>query len=266
MIADEARSVRSRTGQPTAEAAVTVAYLGALAAAELMLVAAGPVPGALSHAALLLGLAIHATMLPAAPYGRMLAAITVAPVIRLLSLLLPISGVPPLLSIVLVGSLSLVAVGAAVRVLTVRMADLGFHRFDWGVQAIIAAAGFPAGLAIWLVTRPIAVVPELSVVWVALGITVLTVFAALVEGVAFRGLIQSMARERFGSGAAIAIATLVPSILLLSVLDPIAILLLGALNLALAWAVERSRSTVGAIGAHALALFGMLVLWPLALG
>ncbi|MCV0403329.1 MAG: CPBP family intramembrane metalloprotease [Chloroflexi bacterium] len=266
MIDTEARSAFARAGQPSAEAAVTVAYLAGLAAAELTLVAAGPIPGALAHAALLLGLAIHATMLPDAPYQRMLAAITLAPMIRLLSLLLPISGVPPVFSIALVGGLSLVGVAVAVRVLMVRWADLGFRRFDWGVQSIIAAAGFPSGLAIWVAARPLAVVPELSIEWVVLSIVVFTVFVAGVEGLAFRGLIQTMARERFGTVASIAIATLVPSVLLLSALDPIAILLLTALNLALAWAVDWSRSTVGAIGAHALALFGMLVLWPLTLG
>ena len=95
------------------------AYVAAIAGAEFVVARVGVVPGLICHALILLALLDHYAWQRSAPYRRALPVLALAPLLRILSLAMPIGAVPRLYWYVLVGLPLLAGVMLAGRLLDV---------------------------------------------------------------------------------------------------------------------------------------------------
>ena len=95
MARSQPLAIRSLELLTTPAAVVTCSYLAALAGAEILLVNAGLIAGALAHAALLAALIGHYVAASKVGYRRLLLALALPSLMRMVGLAVPISSTSP---------------------------------------------------------------------------------------------------------------------------------------------------------------------------
>jgi hypothetical protein len=249
-------------------AAVAVGYVAALAVAELALVQGGLLVGAACHAVLLIVLLAHHLVAPITPYHSLLVGLALLPIVRLVSLTVPILGIPYLIWHVMVAIPIVVATLLAIHSEQIEPRLMGIGaRLDAGVQLAVAAVGIPLGLLAWLALRPRPVISGVDAHQVAVASVVGVLFVAVVEEVVFRGVLQGVALRALGSSVgAVAVSALAYASMSIPSGSPGFILVMLGAAAFFGWIVEVTGSLWGVIGAHALLTVGMLVVWPAVLG
>jgi membrane protease YdiL (CAAX protease family) len=244
------------------EVLVAASYLTALALAELLLLSSGVLAGALAHGALLLMLIAHYVAAPGVGYRRLLLPLALPSLMRLIGLAVPVVSTPQTIWLVTAGTPILVAALLCARTVGVRRSMLGWPR-DPLAQLAVAAGGLMHGLLAFLVLRPGPIIARLEPAQVALASVILIVFVAFTEELIFRGVVQSVAAETLGGPAAgIAVSVVTSVIVYVASLSVPFVLLMAALSFFFSWIVKESGSLWGVIGAHALLVIGLLVVWP----
>jgi len=267
-MVDETARIR-RLQLPVARAVASpevldaASYLTALALVELLLLSSGLLAGALAHGALLLMLIAHYVAAPGVGYRRLLLPLALPSLMRLIGLAVPVVSTPQTIWLVTAGTPILVAAVLCARAVGgVRPSMLGWPR-DPLAQLAVAAGGLMHGLLAYLVLRPGPIIAQLEPAQVALASVILIVFVAFTEELIFRGVIQSVAAETLGGPAAgIAVSVIASVIAYAGSLSVPFVLLMGALSFFFSWIVKESGSLWGVIGAHALLVIGLLVVWP----
>jgi membrane protease YdiL (CAAX protease family) len=183
---------RVRTGAETALERAAVAYAAALAAAEVLVAAVDPRLGAFTYAVLLVLLLRQGARAAAVAGQRLYWSLALVPVLRLLSLSLPLGSFTGVWRYAVVAALLLAAEAVALRAQGLRPADVGL-RWRWRdlpLQVLIGLLGVPLGLLWYTLLRPPPLVAALppGAIWVPA--VVLLVSTGLPEELLFRGLLQ----------------------------------------------------------------------------
>jgi CAAX protease family protein len=248
--------------------AVSVAYLLGLLLAELALIGGGLLAGAICHALLLLTLLAHRILVPGATYRALLSAFALLSIVRLLSMTIPLAGLPELAWHLMVGVPSFLAIVLALRAEDVDPDLIGITvRPDAAVVALVTAAGVPIGLLGWLVLRPTPLVTEFSPLSVAVTIVITMVFIVGLQEILFRGVVQGLALDAIGSPTvAIGISAAACTIMLLGSMSLPFVILSCAVAIGYGLTVEWTGSIWAAVGGQASATLGMVLMWPILLG
>jgi membrane protease YdiL (CAAX protease family) len=257
---------RIRTsGRPLPVVVPAIAAVLVLAGAELLFVDRNVLLGLVVDAALALGLANLAAATSLVGAGRLFGVLALVPVARLLSFTMPLGTVPPLYWHALVGAPLLPALALAARAYGFSSSSLGLRRGRLVAQLAIGASGVPLGMAAYAILRPAPVTSGLDWSHLLFGSLTLLVFAAFVEELLFRGLLQQAAVGAFGAAGAV-LVNVVFAVTAIGSLSAGYALFLGLVGGWFSLAVGRSRCLWGAIGAHALAAVGLVLVWPALLG
>lgn len=233
--------------------AVAPAYIGAVVAAEAIGAFVAPLAGVAGHALLIVALLAHYVYSEGARYQRLLPALALVPILRVLSMVMPVRFLPEPFWYALIGLPLLVAVLLAAQLLALGPGELGLHARGWPRQLLIAASGLPLGLAAALLAPQLAFV---SLSGAPLGMLLMLVALALMLGLAeellFRGVLLRAADQALGPAGGLLCASLLSAAVYLGTRS-IAVLALAALvGLFLGWCAQRSGGIWGAIGAHTL--------------
>jgi uncharacterized protein len=183
---------RVRTGGVAALERAALAYAAALAAAEVLVAAVDPRLGAVLYAVLLVLLLRHGARAATVAGQRLYWSLALVPVLRLLSLALPLGTPSGVWRYAAVAALLLVGEAVAMRAQGLRPADVGL-RWRWRdlpLQALIGLTGIPLGLLWYALLRPTPLTAALppGAIWVPAA--VLLVSTGLPEELLFRGLLQ----------------------------------------------------------------------------
>lgn len=233
-----------------------IVYLAAAIVAELMLPIA-PVGTALIDAAILVLALTHfgwAQRYPLAigdPPTRLLPAVALLPLLRLLSLTMPVPEWPPATWLVLAGLPLLVAIWAAARLMHLDVKEISLVRVsrDWRTAAIVALS-VPAGLLLArAAANPIWSTSEGPLATLATAV-VIVAFAAIPEELAFRGMLQPLLGAVLGR-TAILVSALAFAATYAGAGSIWAVLLMGGVGVAYGWEVDRTDALWGPIVAHA---------------
>jgi uncharacterized protein len=234
-------------------------YVPMLVAAEALAAFGGAVPAAVLHGVILVTLLTQYVISAAA--GRVIAALTLVPLLRLSSLALSIedplgfyvvSGVPVLLAAVLAAdALDLPGI--------LRLWDIR-HRSQWHVALV---ALFVAEVATPLLSlEPVAHARSLPAVLLAALIVFL--FAGVLEELVFRGVLQGALTPLFGGWSVVLADVLFAATYLGSGSAAYAVCM-AAFGLACGFWVRWTGSLAGAAIGHGLFAAGLLVIWPVVL-
>jgi membrane protease YdiL (CAAX protease family) len=264
-------------------------YLSALAVAEV-LTALHPLAGAALHLTLLFVLVLHSGLAPARDRPLLLA-LTLAPLLPVVALALPLAGRPALAGLLFPALPALAGAAAVVRVLGLGRGDLGLRPGTLPQQAAIGLSGIPLAVAVYAVFQPpalatAAAAPAAGGLWLPLaGVLLVTGF---LEEFVFRGVLQAPARRRLGAAGLVLVSAVcavltsgaVPAVAGLFaaggaagagvtwgawavLLAPLAMSF--AVSLVFAAVVARTGSLLGVAIAHGLANAGAFLLLPLLL-
>jgi membrane protease YdiL (CAAX protease family) len=237
--------------------------VAAIGASELVLVFMNLAIGVLLHAVVLAAILVRQAQVAGRSDRRSIVPLALVPLLRLLSLTMPLPGIPPMYWVALVGTPLAVAGGLAARASELTPADIGLTQRPWAPQLVIALCGIPAGIAIWRFADPASLVqPADGFLSMAL---LLVVFVAFVEEFIFRGVILAGLRTTY-RGSAVLISAALYATTYFGSLSPSVVISMGAVGLLYGFMAERSGSIVGVAISHAFLVVGSFLVWPSVLG
>lgn len=240
---------------------VATAYLGAIAGAEV-LVARGDVGvGIACDAVLIVALLNHYVWLGARPQRRVLVALALLPLLRLLSVTMTVPEAPYFDRYLLTGLPLLAAACLTARALGLTPGDLGLRLKRWPAQVAITLTGVPLSLAAYVLVHPQPLIARFDGPHLAAAAATLGVCVALVEELVFRGLLQHVASPLFGRLGLLFSAAAFVSMYTGSS-SPSYAAFMGVVGLFFGWCVQRTGSLWGVVLAHGGLIVGMTCVWP----
>ncbi len=231
-------------------------WLLAIAGAEAVTIFASPLAGMILYLVLLLMLIAGGSLVRTSPVHRFYLALGLVPLIRIVSLSLPLSDLATVYSYAIMAVH--VDIGAVVVSLANRItaAEIGLTAGGLRLQALVALAGVPIGLIDYLVLKPEPLIETLTWSSVVLPAVVLLTAAGFVENLVFRGVLQAAAESAPGGGWVY--VALVSVVLQMGHRSAPHMVLALMVALLYGWTVKRTGSILGVClsqGAAAIALY-----------
>jgi len=175
-------------------------YLLAITIAEVIHITIGPVWGITCHIIVLIALIPHSALTRRQTHQQLLLSLALVPLVRIISLSMPLVNIPPIWWYPLIYAPLLVAAVMVVRILNLRAKDIGlslsFRLFP--LQLAVALSGFVIGVVEYFILKPEATVIELTWQEVWLPALIFIVCTGFVEEFMFRGVLQRTAVGAFG--------------------------------------------------------------------
>lgn len=236
-------------------------YLLLITLAELVTSVIDPQLGLILHALLLLGFMVHGAVAHRTNVGRFALALTLAPLIRMLSVSLPLLSFPQMAWYPIVSIPLLIAMWLIVRQIGLPRQALGLNRGNLALELLLASIGVGLGVIEYVILRPQATVNSLSWSTLLLPALSLLIFTGFTEEVIFRGLFQSLARPTLGRAAFVYVALLF-AVLHVGYLSIVDVLFVFAVGLLFAYIVHWSGSILGVTLAHGLTNILLFLIMP----
>jgi membrane protease YdiL (CAAX protease family) len=236
-------------------------YLLALAAAEVTTLFVDAGVGLALHGFILLILLLHGSLAADPRSRRLFLTLSLLPLVRLLSLSLPMTGRPDLEWYLVLGVLLSLATVAAMRVTGLGVKQIGITFRAWPIQVCVGSTGLGLGLLGYLVYEPQPLSSELSFHAIVVPALILLLVTGFIEEIVCRGLILQAAVERLG-WFGIVYAAAISAILQLAIGPGLHVALVFLLGVAFGLFVLRSRSLLGVSLAHGLMNASMYLVLP----
>lgn len=247
-----------------APALVPLLYLAGVALAELLTAAVEPRLGLPLHALLLLALLGHGALVAEGPRRALLWALALAPLIRILSLSLPVASFPLVYWYAIISLPVFAAAFAAARTLGYSRRDLGLvlQPRDLPLALGMLLLGGGLGVVEYVILRPQPLARSLALDQLWLPALILTISTGLEKELVFRGLLQRAAQEGLGPVRGLLYVTALFASLhigYLSLADLGFVFVVGLLFAVLAW---RTGSILAATAGHASVNVSLFLLVP----
>ncbi len=240
-------------------------YSVLLTIAELLTTFTDPMLGLLLHMLIMLGLLGLAARWWQHPIHRMLLAFVAGPLIRIMSLSLPLAGLP-FIAWLLITSIPLFAtVIVTMQVLQLTRRDVGLmlrpRTAALRTEIVIALSGIPLGFLEWSILRPPPLLEGLNIAQVWFPVVVIFISTGLMEELVFRGVMQKTAHELLGA-IAIPLVALIFAILHIGYQSWLDFFFVFGVGWFYGWAVQRTGSILGATISHGLINSMLFIILP----
>lgn len=236
-------------------------YLALIGVAEYVTAAVNPIAGLALHASVLVGLVFHATFATEPAARPLMGALTLAPLIRLLSLSLPLTSLRQVYWYPVVAVPLLIAAFLVIWQSRMPRAMLGLRRGSLPLQLMVMTGGVGLGVLEYAILQPAPLIRPFGWLEVAGAALVLLIFTGFTEELIFRGVFQSLAIPVLGRWSLIYVALLfaVLHIGYLSLFDVVFVFAVGWL---FAYIVYWSGSILGVTLAHGLTNIFLFLVMP----
>jgi membrane protease YdiL (CAAX protease family) len=250
------RLFSSTIGIPNETKTILIVYLAALISGELLTAFQDFTAGLAVHTITLFLLLIHASLISRsdARLSRLLVAMSLAPLLRILSLSLPLWHFTTLEWMGIISIPLVVACIATISALKLRPRDVGLtlgptRRLPW--QILTALAGVPLGFVEFSILRPSPWLNDYGVGNVAIALFALVGATGLAEELIFRGILQRCATDLAGDAGILYVAVVFTALhtSFLSWADLAFVFIVAVLFGAI---VKRTGTLTGVIAAHTL--------------
>ena len=225
-----------------------VAYLLYLSLAEALTVLVQVQAGVSLHLVGLFLLLLHTARAWDRPQHRFLLAMALVPLIRVVSLSLPLVGFPLVYWYLLTSIPLFAAVAVIMHLLGMDWRQAGWHghvRHNWLWQPLVALSGLAIGAIEYFILRPQPLAGAFAWRELWLPALILLVSTGYLEELIFRRVMQRTAAEQLGPWRGIVYVAILFAVLhvgYLSLVDGLFVLLVGLL---FGWVVHRTGSLVG---------------------
>jgi membrane protease YdiL (CAAX protease family)/LysM repeat protein len=240
-------------------------YLLALAVAETIIALSNPLIGLGQHAILLLILLLQAALNWDRPERDLLLSLILAPLIRLLSLSMPLASFPLIYWYPIISCPLLLAIWLLARTLNLSREALGLHLQHLPQQFLVALSGLVFGCVEYLILRPEPLVAGFTGKQFWIPALILLVCTGLIEELIFRGVMQRGAERTLGRFGLFYVSLISTALHIghRSVLNLLFVLLVA---LFFGWVVAKTGSLLGVTLSHGLINITLFLLAPFLLG
>jgi len=228
---------------------VSLVYLAAVTVNELLTTLARPQLGLVLHGALLVIILLHTAFVWDSPLRDLLLSLSFAPLIRLLSLSLPLFQFPLVYWYFITSVPLFVAVFITMRTLRYNRHDVGIRFGDWPLQVLLSVIGLLFGWMEHLILAPDPLAKALTLQQIWLPALILMVSTGFAEEVIFRGIMQRAAGGVMGplSVPYVAFVFAVLHVGYKSLLD---VIFVFGVAIVFGYITDKTRSIVGVSLAH----------------
>jgi membrane protease YdiL (CAAX protease family) len=265
---DHVRTRRVRTGSALFKAvrdnpvALIVVYLLAVTVTEFLTLIIEPRLGLWGHGALLVWLTIHAALIWGRPFYRLILTLAFAPLIRLVSLSMPLAEFP-LIYWYLITSLPLfVSAFLVVHMIGYSRKKIGLTPGNLGIQALVGLSGLVLGYIEYRLLRPPPLFATLAWDQIAIPALILLVSTGFIEELVFRGIMQRAAVECLGDSLGWLYVAAIFAMMHMGHSSWLDILFVFGVSLFFSWVVSRTRSLLGVVLAHGLTNILLFLILP----
>ncbi|MCE5257569.1 MAG: CPBP family intramembrane metalloprotease [Chloroflexi bacterium] len=239
----------------------TLGFLLLLTVAELLVAINQPLAGLIVHGATLVALLLQAALINQPELRNFFLALTLAPLIRLISLLMPLKLFATVYWYLIVAVPLFAAAFLAARTAGITRQMIGLVRSPLWPQLLISLSGFALGYVEYQILRPAPLVSALRLELIWLPALILVVATGFLEELIFRGLMQSAATPPLGHYAIPYIAA-VFAVLHLSYRSAWDFLFVFGVALLFGYLVQRTHSILGVTLAHGLINVMLYLIFP----
>ena len=177
---------------------VALGYLAAVTVAEVLTAFFEPRAGLVLHGILLLVMLLHTALSWEQPTYKLLLTLAFAPLIRLLSLSLPLAGLPLIYWYLLTSVPLFVAVFMAMRALQFTWRSVGVNLRALLLQLVVGLSGVLFGYMEYHILRPAPLAKAFTWQQLWLPALILLVCTGFLEELIFRGLLQRATKKTLG--------------------------------------------------------------------
>ena len=237
-------------------------YLAALTIAELTTTLISPQIGMALHGLILTGLMLQAALAHDQSQQAFRISLALAPLIRLISLSMPLASFPLIYWYAMVGIPLFVAALLVVRLARLPLHQLGLNtgRLPW--QLLVGASGFILGYIEYMILRPAPLVGSPRWEQFLLPALILLVFTGFLEEFIFRGVMQYTAVRSIGRYAILYISAIF-AVLHIGYRSLWDFIFVFAVGVYFAWVTQKSGSILGVSLAHGLTNITLFLILPL---
>ena len=241
---------------------IALGYLGVMTVAEVLTALYDPSLGLIVHGVLLVALMLHSSRTLEYPIHGLLLILAFAPLIRLLSLSLPLASVPRVYWYLITSVPLFITAFVVVRTLGLSGASISMK---WGrvpLQLLFGLSGLALGYIEYQILRPQPLAKALTWKEAAIPALILLVCTGFLEELIFRGIMQRVAVRSLGRFGLIYVA-LIFAILHIGHRSLLDILFVLGVGLLFGWVVVKTRSLLGVTLAHGFTNIMLFVVLPL---
>ena len=228
---------------------LAILYLAAIVGAEVVTNLFNLIGGLICHVILLTALIVHSSLANESSHRKLLLALCLAPLTRIMSLSMPLAQFSPIYWYLIIYPPLFLAAWVAMRRLNFTAKETGLTAQKLPLQLVIALSGVIFGVAEYFILRPEPLISELTWGEVLLPAFVLLVGTGFTEEFIFRGVVQRASMEALGKWGLVYVALLF-AVLHLIHLSAVDIAFVFAIGLFFGWVVNRTGSLLGVTLAH----------------
>jgi hypothetical protein len=264
----EAAAIATRLLPPQLTLYVSLAFVTMLTVAETITSLFDPYWGLMIHSALLVLTSLMAAQWWGHPVSRVLTVFLLAPLIRLLSLSLPLAGFAMSIWWLTISVPIFVAVIITVRTLQLSWYDIGHHlgrgppMLALLLQMLIASAGLAFGYIEYHILQPAPMVESLTWANIWFPSLVLVFCTGYLEELLFRGVMQYVTRETIGPWLSNLLVSLIFAALHIGYLSLDDYIFVFCASMFFGWIYEHTRSLLGITLAHGLTNVMLFIVLP----
>lgn len=229
--------------------------------AEILTTLIDPRLGLGLHSVLLFVILLHTGLAWELPVHRLLVTLAFAPLIRLLSLSLPMADFPRVYWYFITSVPLFVAAFLVARLLDFSLDDLGLNLRALPIQGLVALSGLVFGFVEYQILQPQALAKAFTWQQLLLPAMILLFSTGFLEELIFRGLMQSTAIQVLGRFGLVYVA-LIFAVLHIGYKSIVDVLFVFAVGFFFGWVVFKTRSIVGVTLAHGLTNIFLFLVMP----
>lgn len=242
-------------------------YVSAVAIAELLTVFVAPLVGLACHWILLIYSLVQTVFNIDKTSRDLLLGLSLIPLIRIISISLPLAGVPQLYWYLLIYLPLLAATLAVIRILGLKLKQVGFVLGNVPLQISLGIiSGFSLGTLEYLILKPAPIVSSLSIEEIWLPSLVLLVTTGFVEELIFRGVLQKLAVTTMGVVPGIIYVSLAFAVLHFGFYSALGVFFVFLVAVIFAVVVKKTGSLLAVTLSHGLTNIMLFAVAPFILG
>jgi uncharacterized protein len=238
-----------------------IIYLVAIIMAETVTVFAHPVWGIAGYLVILSMLTVHAALGAQYPHRPLLLSLCLVPLVRVVSLSMPLTDVPRIWWYPVIYTPLLVATIIMKRILNYTREDVGLTLKRFWVQIAFGGAGLLFGGIEYLILKTEPLVVNLAWQQIWLPSLILLVCTGFVEELIFRGVLQHSAVRAFGWWGIIYVSMLF-AVLHMGFYSWIDVAFVFVIALCFGWVVRKTGSIFGVSLSHGISNIILYLILP----
>lgn len=253
---------RSKFKSSKKELLILVGYLIIIGIAELITAYSNVLTGLVVEVFILAALLVHSSMHGSYNFSTLLRSMMPLPLIRIIGLTLPITGVQTLYWFPLIAVPLFAASYVLMRNQRLDRKKVGLVLGNIPVQIIIGLSGLVLGFIEYLILKPAPLISTFSIVPLITAAIILTISTGFAEELLFRGILQRNAENVFGSAFGLLYASLLFTCLHIGWHSFLDLAFVFGVAMFYGYVFQKTRSIVGITLSHGLSNSILFLVMP----